>query len=159
PAIEARCENPATAEQTHMTNFNALLVEKTESGEKATLREIGADALPEGDVLVSVAYSSLNYKDALAVTGKGRIIRSYPMVPGVDLAGTVEASQSPQFKPGDQVVLTGWGIGENHWGGYAQKARVKADWLLPLPDGLSLRQAMAIGTAGLTAMLSVLALE
>jgi acrylyl-CoA reductase (NADPH) len=142
-----------------MKNFTALVVEKTEHGERATLRDIGADALPEGDVLVSVAFSSLNYKDGLAVTGKGRIIRSYPMVPGVDLAGTVEESQAPQFRPGDPVVLTGWGVGENHWGGYAQKARVRSDWLLPLPDGLDLRQAMAVGTAGVTAMLSVLALE
>jgi acrylyl-CoA reductase (NADPH) len=117
------------------------------------------DALPNGDVLVRIAYSSLNYKDGLALSGQGRIVRSYPMVPGIDLAGTVEESRSADFKPGDRVLSTGWGVGERYWGGYSQFARLKADWLTPLPAGLDAHHAMAIGTAGFTAMLSVMALE
>jgi acrylyl-CoA reductase (NADPH) len=140
-------------------SFRALVVEQNADGVKAAFRELPVTALPEGDVLVSVAYSSLNYKDALAITNQGKIIRSFPFVPGIDLAGTVVESQSASFKAGDQVVLTGWGIGERHWGGYAQLARVKAEWLIPLPDGLSLRDTMGIGTAGFTAMLSIMALE
>jgi acrylyl-CoA reductase (NADPH) len=116
-------------------------------------------SLPEGDVLVRVAYSSLNYKDGLAVTGRPGVIRSYPMVPGIDLAGTVEQSSSPDFKPGDKVVVTGCGTSEVHWGGYAQYARLKADWIVPLPANISFQQAMGIGTAGFTAMQSVMALE
>ena len=112
-----------------------------------------------GDVLVDVAYSTLNYKDALAITGAGKIVRSFPFVPGIDLAGTVAASSDPRFTAGQPVLVTGWGMGERYWGGLAQRARVKADWLLPLPDGLDLAQVMAIGTAGFTAMLCVLALE
>ena len=108
---------------------------------------------------MDVAYSTLNYKDALAITGAGKIVRQFPFVPGIDLAGTVTSSTDARFKPGDDVLLTGWGVGERHWGGLAEKARVKADWLLPLPAGLSLEQAMAVGTAGFTAMLAVLALE
>jgi acrylyl-CoA reductase (NADPH) len=123
------------------------------------LKDVPRDALPDGDVTVAVTYSSLNYKDGLAVTGQGRIVRSYPMVPGIDLAGTVLASESPDYKPGDEVVLTGWGVGERHWGGYAEMARVKSAWLVPLPRELTARQAMALGTAGFTAMLSVMALE
>jgi len=142
-----------------MDRFKALVLDQQDSEIRVSLQELAADALPDGDVLVRVAYSSLNYKDGLAVTGKGKVVRRYPMVPGIDLAGTVEVSRSPAWKPGDAVVLTGWGIGEQHWGGYAQLARVKADWLVLLPDGLSLRDAMAIGTAGFTAMLCVLALE
>ncbi len=134
-------------------------MDKADGQTQASLQEMPLAALPEGDVLVSVAYSSLNYKDGLAVTGQGKVIRRYPMVPGIDLAGTVERSDSPRFQPGDQVILTGWGLGEQHWGGYAQKARVQADWLLPLPEGLSLKHAMALGTAGLTAMLCIMALE
>ena len=117
------------------------------------------DALPEGDVLVDVAYSSLNYKDGLAVTGKGKVVRKFPMVPGIDLAGTVAESDSKSYRVGDKVVLTGWGVGESHWGGYAQKARLNSEWLTRLPRGLDLEQAMAIGTAGFTAMLSVMTLE
>jgi acrylyl-CoA reductase (NADPH) len=142
-----------------MSSFKALLVEKEGDAQTAALKELQPDALPEGDVLVRVAYSSLNYKDGLAVTGKGPIIRKFPLVPGIDLAGTVEESDSPDYKPGDQVVLTGWGIGERYWGGYTQLNRVKSEWLVPLPDGLTLEQAMGIGTAGFTAMLCVLALE
>jgi acrylyl-CoA reductase (NADPH) len=142
-----------------MDRFNALVLDQKDGLVQASLRDLPKEALPEGEVLVSVAYSSLNYKDALAVIGQGKVVRQYPMVPGIDLAGTVEESRSPLFKPGDQVILTGWGIGERHWGGYAQAARVKADWLLFLPRGLNLKQAMGIGTAGLTAMLSVLTLE
>ncbi len=139
--------------------FRALLLEQIDGNVQASLKELPPSDLPAGEVLVSVAYSSLNYKDGLAVTNKGRIIRNFPMVPGIDLAGTVEESASPAYKPGDAVLVTGWGIGERSWGGYAQKARVKADWLVPLPDGLTVQQAMGIGTAGFTAMLCVLTLE
>lgn len=139
--------------------FKALIVDNVNDQFQASLQEVEPEALPPGDVLISVAFSSLNYKDGLAVTGQGKVVRSYPMVPGIDLAGTVIESESSAFKPGDPVVVTGWGIGETHWGGYAQLARMKAGWLVPLPEGLSLKQAMAIGTAGFTAMLSVMALE
>jgi acrylyl-CoA reductase (NADPH) len=123
------------------------------------IRQLTVDDLPEGDVLVAVKYSSLNYKDCLAVSGQGKIVRQFPMIPGVDLAGTVLESDSSAFQPGDEVLLTGWGVGERYWGGYAQKARLRAEWLIPLPDGLSELRAMAIGSAGLTAMLCVMALE
>ena len=139
--------------------FRALLIEQNDGQVHHSIRELSPDALPPGDVLVSVAYSSLNYKDGLAVTGQGKVVHRYPMVPGIDLAGTVAESGAPAFKPGDQVLATGWGLGESHWGGYAQVARVPGEWLLPLPNGLTLRQAMGIGTAGLTAMLSVMVLE
>jgi acrylyl-CoA reductase (NADPH) len=139
--------------------FRALVLDQEDGATRAVLKDVPRDALPDGDVTVAVTYSSLNYKDGLAVTGQGRIVRSYPMVPGIDLAGTVVASESPDYKPGDEVVLTGWGIGERHWGGYAELARVKSAWLVPLPRGLTARQAMALGTAGFTAMLCVLALE
>lgn len=125
----------------------------------ATIKELPTHSLPDGDVLVSVAYSSLNYKDALAVTNRGKIVRRFPMVPGIDFSGTVVESKSSRFQPGDKVVLTGWGVGEDHWGGYAQLARVKSDWLLALPEGLTLKRAMSIGTAGLTAMFCVMVLE
>ena len=140
-------------------SFRALVVEQNADSVNAVFQELPVTALPQGDVLVSVAYSSLNYKDALAVTNQGKIIRKFPFVPGVDLAGTVVESQSESFKAGDQVLLTGWGVGERHWGGYAQLARVKSEWLVPLPEGLSLQDAMGIGTAGFTAMLCVMALE
>ncbi|MFN8505058.1 MDR family oxidoreductase [Kouleothrix sp.] len=144
-----------------MTNelFQALVLEQRDGATVAEIRSLAADALPAGDVLVDVAFSSLNYKDGLAITGRGKVIRQFPMVPGIDFAGTVAESQHPGFQPGDAVVLTGWGVGERHWGGLAQRARVRGDWLVPLPDGLDTRAAMAIGTAGFTAMLSVLALE
>ncbi len=142
-----------------MSSFTALLVEKEGDKQQASLKELQPDALPEGDVLVRVAYSSLNYKDGLAVTGQGPIIRKFPLVPGIDLAGVVEESASPDYQPGDKVILTGWGIGERYWGGYTQLNRVKSEWLVPLPQGLTLEQAMGIGTAGFTAMLCVLALE
>jgi acrylyl-CoA reductase (NADPH) len=141
------------------SSFRALMLEQAGEGVRAEFREVPASALPEGDVLVRVAYSSLNYKDGLAVTGKGRIVQQYPMVPGIDLTGTVMESRAAGWKPGDEVVLTGWGIGERHWGGYAGLARVKGEWLVPLPSGLILRDAMVLGTAGFTAMLCVLALE
>ena len=139
--------------------FTALVAEERDGQTTASVQSVPHDRLPEGDVLVRVAYSSVNYKDALALTGKGKIIRSFPMVPGIDFSGTVEVSNSPAFHPGDEVVLTGWGVGERHWGGFAQMARVRSDWLVPLPPGLTLQQAMGIGTAGFTAMLSVMALE
>lgn len=141
------------------TDFTALVLDEQEGKTQAAIRELGRDALPAGEVLVEVAYSSLNYKDGLAITGQGRIIRNFPMVPGIDFSGTVVESASPAYAPGDQVVLTGWGVGERHWGGLSQLARVKADWLVKLPAGLSLQTAMAFGTAGFTAMLCVLALE
>lgn len=139
--------------------FNALLVEKTEDGTQARVQQIGEDQLPEGDVTVAVEYSTLNYKDGLCVGPGGGLVRNYPHVPGIDFAGTVESSRDGRYQPGDKVVLTGWRVGETRWGGYAQKARVMADMLVPLPEGLSTRDAMAVGTAGLTAMLAVQALE
>ena len=140
--------------------FNALVVEKNDEGKThAAVRQIDIDALPEGDVLVAVDYSTLNYKDGLCIGPGGGLVRNYPHVPGIDFAGTVEASQDPRYAPGDKVVLTGWRVGEVHWGGYAQKARVKADWLVPLPQSISTRDAMAVGTAGLTSMLAVMALQ
>lgn len=139
--------------------FKGILIDKDDTGYRATLAELDEAQLPAGEVTVKVDYSTLNYKDGLAITGKGPVVRSFPMVAGIDLAGTVEASDSPAFKAGDKVLLNGWGVGEAHWGGLAQKARLKADWLIPLPAGFTPRQAMAIGTAGYTAMLSVLALE
>ena len=139
--------------------FNALVVEKTETGTQADLRQISYDDLPAGDVTVAVDYSTVNYKDGLCIGPGGGLVRVYPHVPGIDFAGTVESSDDPRYRPGDKVILTGWRVGEVHWGGYAQKARVKADFLVPLPQGLTTRQAMAVGTAGLTAMLAVMALE
>ncbi|MCV2877719.1 oxidoreductase [Sedimentimonas flavescens] len=139
--------------------FRAILLEKNENGTQARVAEVDESQLPEGDVTVSVAYSTLNYKDALAITGKGPVVRSWPMVPGIDFSGVVEASAHPDYKPGDRVVLNGWGVGEGHWGGLADKARVKGDWLVPLQAPFTARDAMAIGTAGYTAMLCVMALE
>jgi len=123
------------------------------------ITELDEAQLPAGDVLVQVSHSTLNYKDALAITGKAPVVRSWPMVPGIDFAGAVLESSDPRYRPGDAVLLNGWGVGESHWGGLAQKVRVKADWLLPLPAGLTAAQAMAIGTAGYTAMLCVMALQ
>lgn len=139
--------------------FKAVLIEKDEAGYRAGVTEVDDAALPEGDVTVRVAYSTLNYKDGLAITGKGPVVRKFPMVPGIDLAGTVEASSHAGIAVGDAVVLNGWGVGEGHWGGLAQRARLKGDWLVPLPAAFTPRQAMAIGTAGYTAMLCVMALE
>nr|WP_309501943.1 acryloyl-CoA reductase [uncultured Roseovarius sp.] len=141
--------------------FNALVVEKdAESGKThAAVQQISEDQLPDGEVTVAVEYSTVNYKDGLCIGPGGGLVRNYPHVPGIDFAGTVEASEDDRYKPGDKVVLTGWRVGEAHWGGYSQKARVRADWLVPLPEGLTTRQAMAVGTAGFTAMLAVQALE
>ncbi|WP_110111806.1 MDR family oxidoreductase [Bacillus sp. CGMCC 1.16541] len=135
-------------------HFQALVLNK-----EPEIKQLSLNELPEGEVLVKVHYSAVNYKDGLAVTGKGKIVREFPFVPGVDFSGVVEESNSASYKPGDKVILTGWGVGERYWGGYAQYARVKADWLVPLPDGLSLKDAMIIGTAGFTAALSIVALE
>ncbi|WP_372605553.1 MDR family oxidoreductase [Actibacterium sp.] len=140
--------------------FNALVVEKDEDGKtRAAVQQIDESRLPEGNVTVAVEYSTVNYKDGLCIGPGGGLVRNYPHVPGIDFAGTVEASDDARYKPGDKVVLTGWRVGEVRWGGYAQKARVNADWLVPLPAGLEPRQAMAVGTAGLTAMLAIMALE
>ncbi len=140
--------------------FRALVVEKDESGNThAAVQELDDSRLPDGDVTVSVEYSTVNYKDGLCIGPGGGLVRTYPHVPGIDFAGTVESSDDSRYAPGDKVVLTGWRVGEAYWGGYATKARVKADWLVPLPEGLSTRDAMAVGTAGLTAMLAVMALE
>ncbi|NVO56979.1 oxidoreductase [Rhodobacteraceae bacterium B1Z28] len=140
--------------------FNALIVEKDDEGKThAKLQKVSEDALPDGNVLVNVEYSTLNYKDGLCLGPGGGLVRNYPHVPGIDLAGTVETSEDTRYAPGDKVVLTGWRVGEAHWGGYSQKARVNGDWLVPLQEGMSNRQAMAVGTAGFTAMLAVLALE
>jgi acrylyl-CoA reductase (NADPH) len=139
--------------------FNALVLEQEEGRTVATVRQLEESDLPDEAVLVDVSMSSLNYKDGLAVTGTGKIIRDFPMVPGIDFAGRVAESASDRFNPGDAVILTGWGVGERYWGGFAQKARVKPEWLVPMPEGLDARKAMTIGTAGLTAMLCVMTLE
>ena len=139
--------------------FQALVIDKDDSGYRADMQDIADSRLPEGDVTVEVEWSTLNYKDALAITGASPVVRSFPMVPGIDFAGTVVDSSHPDWVPGDQVVLNGWGVGEKHWGGLAQRARVHGDWLVRLPGGFTARQAMAIGTAGYTAMLCVMALE
>ncbi len=140
--------------------FRALLVEKAEDGStSASVQALDDSRLPAGEVTVAVEYSTVNYKDGLCIGPGGGLVRTYPHVPGIDFAGRVEASDDPRYKAGDAVVLTGWRVGEAWWGGYAEKARVKADWLVPLPTGLTTRQAMAVGTAGLTAMLAVMALE
>ena len=139
--------------------FKGILIEKDDAGYRAAVKELEESALPEGDVTVRVSHSTLNYKDGLAITGRGPVVRKFPLVPGIDLAGTVEATTNPDYQVGDQVVLNGWGVGESHWGGLAQKARLKGEWLVPLPKAFSPRQAMAIGTAGYTAMLCVMALE
>lgn len=141
--------------------FKALVVNKDEESGKtsAAVEQITEAQLPDGDVTVAVEYSTVNYKDGLCIGPGGGLVRKYPHVPGIDFAGTVEASDDDRYSPGDKVVLTGWRVGEAYWGGYAQKAKVKADWLVPLPAGLDTRQAMAVGTAGFTAMLAVMALE
>ncbi|WP_342733264.1 MDR family oxidoreductase [Bradyrhizobium sp. B117] len=142
-----------------MATFKAIRIDKADKGTTAQLAQFDEAELMDGDVTVRVEWSTLNYKDGLALTGKAPVVRRFPMIAGIDFAGTVEASSHPQWKAGDKVVCTGWGMGENHLGAYAEKARVKGDWLVALPQGLSARDAMAIGTAGFTAMLSVLALE
>ena len=139
--------------------FKGILITKDEAGYKVQVQQIDEATLPEGDVTVRVEWSTLNYKDGLAITGKSPVVRRFPMVPGIDFAGTVSESSNPTWKPGDKVVLNGWGVGETHCGGLAEMARVKGEWLVPLPKNFSARQAMAIGTAGYTAMLCVLALE
>lgn len=139
--------------------FKGILIEKDDAGYRANIKDIDEGQLPDGDVTVRVSHSTLNYKDGLAITGKGPVVRRFPMVPGIDLVGIVESSTHPEYKAGDSVLLNGWGVGEGHWGGLAQKARLKGDWLVPLPEQFSPQQAMAIGTAGYTAMLCVLALE
>ena len=141
--------------------FKALLLEQGDDGKtvSASMTELDDDRLPDGDVTVDVEWSSLNYKDGMILQGIGRLVRDYPHVPGIDLAGTVAASADDRFAPGDQVVLTGWRVGEVHWGGYATRARLSGDWLVPLPDSVSTRQAMAVGTAGFTAMQALVALE
>jgi len=142
-----------------VATFKAIRIDKADKGTTATLTQFDEADLMEGDVTVRVEWSTLNYKDGLAVTGKAPVVRRFPMIAGIDFAGTVEQSSHPAWKAGDKVVCNGWGMGETHLGAYAEKARVKGDWLVRLPDGLSTREAMAIGTAGYTAMLSVLALE
>ena len=142
-----------------MTTFKAIRIDKADKGTTAALTQFDEAELMEGDVTVAVEWSTLNYKDGLAVTGKAPVVRRFPMIAGIDFAGTVEQSTHPQWKAGDKVICTGWGMGETHLGAYAEKARVKGDWLVRLPDGLSAREAMAIGTAGFTAMLAVMALE
>jgi acrylyl-CoA reductase (NADPH) len=139
--------------------FQALVLDQQDDRTVSEIRQLTDADLPAGDVLLAVEYSSLNYKDGLAITGKGKIVRTWPMVPGIDLAGRVLQSDSADFAPGDRVVLTGWGVGERYWGGYSQRQRVQSHWLVPLPAGLDTRQAMAIGTAGLTAMLCVMTLQ
>lgn len=139
--------------------FKGILINKDDAGYRAAVQDIDKSLLPEGDVTVRVEWSTLNYKDGLAITGKSPVVRRFPMVPGIDFAGTVMESHHPSWQAGDKVILNGWGVGETHWGGLAQWARVRGDWLVPLPAAFIARQAMAIGTAGYTAMLCVLALE
>lgn len=139
--------------------MQALILEQQDGKTIAAVKAVDDSLLPQGNVTVDIQWSSLNYKDALAITGKGKIIRNFPMVPGIDFAGTVHTSDDARFTPGQQVLLTGWGVGENHWGGLSERARVNGDWLVPLPTGLDGRKAMIIGTAGFTAMLCVMALE
>ncbi|MBY6199374.1 MDR family oxidoreductase [Vibrio hangzhouensis] len=138
--------------------FKALLLNQEDKKTIATISQVDESQLPEGNVKIDVKYSSLNYKDGLAITGKGKIIRNFPMVPGIDLSGVVSQSEDPRYKEGDEVVLTGWGVGENHWGGMAEKASLNGDWLVPMPVGLDAEKVMAIGTAGFTAMLCVQAI-
>jgi acrylyl-CoA reductase (NADPH) len=138
--------------------FKALLLNQEDKKTVATISQVDESQLPEGNVKIDVKYSSLNYKDGLAITGKGKIIRNFPMIPGIDLAGVVSQSDDPRYKEGDEVVLTGWGVGENHWGGMAEKASLNGDWLVPMPAGLDAEKVMAIGTAGFTAMLCVQAI-
>jgi acrylyl-CoA reductase (NADPH) len=142
-----------------LATFKAIRVDKADKGTTVALTQFDEADLMDGDVTLGVEWSTLNYKDGLAVTGKAPVVRRFPMIAGIDLAGTVERSSHPQWKPGDKVICTGWGMGETHLGAYAEKARVKGDWLVRLPQGMSARDAMAIGTAGFTAMLAVLALE
>lgn len=142
-----------------MTDFRALMLRQADGGVAAAVEQVPATSLPEGEVLVRVSHSTLNYKDGMILGGIGRLVRAYPHVPGVDFAGTVEHSSDPRWQPGQGVVLTGWRVGETRWGGYAELARARADWLAALPDGMTPRQAMAIGTAGFTSMLAVMALE
>src|SRR5262244_2950818 len=142
-----------------MTTFRALVLHEEGGKVVPQIEAVDEEQLPPGDVTVAVEYSTLNYKDGMILQGIGRLVRNYPHVPGIDFAGTVERSDSPEFKPGDPVILTGWRVGETQWGGYAEKARVKPSFLVPRPDSLSARQAMSIGTAGFTAMLAVMALE
>jgi len=139
--------------------MRAIVIDKHEGGQQASLRDFNEAELMEGDVTVRISHSCLNYKDGLALTGKAPVVRRFPMIPGIDFAGTVEASAHPGFKPGDAVLLNGWGAGETHLGGYAERSRVNGDWLVPLPHGLTPAQAMAVGTAGFTAMLSLMAIE
>jgi acrylyl-CoA reductase (NADPH) len=139
--------------------FKAILVDQVEKQHRCALTDVRDEDLPEGDVTLRVSYSTLNYKDGLAVTGRSPVVRTFPMVPGIDVAGVVEASASPAWKPGDRVLVNGWGLGESHWGGLAQRARVRGEWLLRIPEAFTDRQTMAIGTAGYTAMLCILALE
>lgn len=142
-----------------MAKFKAIVVEKADKGQSVSLTEFDEANLMDGDVTVRVHWSTINYKDGLAITGKSPVVRRFPMIPGIDFAGEVEASSDPKWKPGDKVILNGWGTGESHLGAYAQKSRVKASWLVRLPPGITERDAMAIGTAGYTAMLAVMALE
>jgi acrylyl-CoA reductase (NADPH) len=142
-----------------VATFKAVVIDKTEGGQTVALTDFDENNLMDGDVTVRVEWSTINYKDGLAITGKAPVVRRFPMIPGVDFVGTVEASTHPQWKPGDKVICNGWGLGETHLGAYAQKARVKGDWLVRLPVGMRAREAMAIGTAGYTAMLAVMALE
>lgn len=141
------------------TQFQALVLEEGERGVYGSVQKLDADSLPKGDVTVAVSHSTLNYKDGLILNGLGRLVKNYPHIPGIDFSGTVETSKNSDYVVGDQVILTGWRVGESHWGGFAQKARVDANWLVPMPESLSPKRAMAIGTAGFTAMLALMALE
>jgi acrylyl-CoA reductase (NADPH) len=157
--VDGRHEAGHDEESGNVAVFKAIVIEKTDGGTKAALADFDEANLMDGDVTVRVEYSTLNYKDGLAITGKAPVVRRFPMIAGIDFAGTVESSSHSSWKPGDKVILNGWGCGETHLGAYAEKARVKGDWLVPLPKSMSAREAMSIGTAGYTAMLAVMALE
>src|SRR5579864_1758003 len=159
PSPTMQASSSGCAEGGAMADFRALMLREADGKVAASIEKVSESALPPGEVTVGVAHSTLNYKDGLILNGLGRLVRQYPHVPGIDFAGTVEHSESAEFRPGDQVILTGWRVGEVQWGGYAEKARVKAAHLVKLPEGLTTKRAMAIGTAGFTAMLAIMALE
>ena len=142
-----------------MSQFKALMLTEKDGKVSSAVENVDDGRLPEGDVTVAVKYSTVNYKDGMVINGLGRLVRDYPHIPGIDFSGVVEQSSSPDYKPGDEVILTGWRVGEVHWGGHAQRARVKSDWLVPMPKGLNPKRAMAVGTAGFTAMLAIMTLE
>ena len=158
-ATHERCPTIHQRKKKETRKFDVIVIDKDDAGQRVALKQVEFERLAEGDVAVDVSWSTLNYKDGLAITGSSPVVRSFPMVPGIDFAGIVTESRHPDYTTGGRFVLNGWGVGEKHWGGLAKRAQVRGDWLVPLPHGISMRQAMVIGTAGYTAMLCVIALE